>query len=489
MSELKNESNQEGTDSAADQSGAQVETAGRTELYLLSTAAVAALAGFLYGYDTGIISGALLKISDEFSLNSHAQELVAAAILLGAVLGALGCGKLSGVIGRRKTIMLVAIVFILGVVFCSLSPSALLLGLSRLFLGFAVGGASQIVPVYIAELAPAERRGGLVTYFNVSIGFGILGAALVGTFLRDTWSWRLMIVIAALPAAILAMGMIKLPESPRWLVGQRRFREAYKALGLVRETKAEVSAEVRSIAELHHGSDNPGRGWSELTKPWVRPALVAGLGVAAFTQLSGIEMMIYYTPTFLVDAGIDRRAAMYSALGVALIYLALTVTGKLIVDKVGRRNLCLFTIPGAVVALFLLGLALNMDKASPLRHGLMVASLFGFMVFNSGGIQVVGWLFGSEVYPLSIREKATSLHAATLWGSNLLLTGTALTMVNLLGIGGAMWFYALLNALGFVFILLWVPETKGRSLEQIEQDLDRGIFSPIQQKRADNPQA
>ena len=247
MGEINNNESKLDGDRAVDKvaKSPSTETSAGSEFYLLSAAAVAALAGFLYGYDTGIISGALLKITDEFSLISRSQELVTAAILLGAVIGALGCGRISASIGRRKTIMLVAMVFALGVVFCSLSPSALWLGLSRLFLGFAVGGASQIVPVYIAELAPPERRGGLVTYFNISIGIGILGAALVGTFLRDVWNWRTMIVIAVIPAIALVLGMVRLPESPRWLVGQKRFRDAYRALGLVRETRAEVTTGVR----------------------------------------------------------------------------------------------------------------------------------------------------------------------------------------------------------------------------------------------------
>jgi MFS family permease len=215
----------------------------------------------------------------------------------------------------------------------------------------------------------------------------------------------------------------------------------------------------------------------------MRPALFAGLGVAAFTQLSGIEMMIYYTPTFLTDVGFSRGAALHSALGVAVIYLVLTIIGKLVVDHVGRRTLTLWMMPGAIISLFLLGLMFMLDSHGQQYGWLIVTCLFAFMVFNSGGIQVIGWLLGSEVYPMSIREKATSLHAATLWGSNLLLTATALSLVNILGIGGAMWFYALLNLLGFLFIFFMVPETKGRSLEEIETSLKEGRFYPRQRSK------
>ncbi len=456
------------------------------DAFLLTATGIAAIAGFLYGYDTGIISGALLQISRDFSLSGHAQELVTSAILVGAVIGALVCGKLSGLIGRRYTVMTVAAIFAIGVLASGWSASATALALARIVLGFAVGGASQIVPVYIAELAPPHKRGRLVTFFNISIGVGILTAGLVGAFLQDIWTWRVMFSVAAIPALILMFGMLPLPESPRWLVGQKRTKEARIALNMVRETDREVRHELRNIQKVHDKIERKSvSGWKDLKQPWLRPALFAGLGVAAFTQLSGIEMMIYYTPTFLTDAGFSRSAALHSALGVAVIYLVLTVAGKLLVDHVGRRKLTLWMMPGAIISLLLLGTVFILDSHGGTHGWLVVTCLFAFMVFNSGGIQVIGWLVGAEVYPMGIREKATSLHAAVLWGSNLLLTATALSLVNVLGIGGAMWFYALLNLLGFLFIYFVVPETKGRSLEEIEISLKEGRFYPKQQQAGD----
>ncbi|MBC0856446.1 sugar porter family MFS transporter [Pantoea stewartii] len=449
------------------------------DAFLLTASAIAAIAGFLYGYDTGIISGALLQITQDFKLNAHGQELVTSAILVGAVVGALSCGKISSLLGRRYTVMIVAAVFAFGVIGSGLSPGALWLGIARLILGFAIGGASQIVPVYIAELAPPAKRGRLVTFFNISIGIGILTAALVGTFLQDIWSWRTMFAVAAIPAAVLFFGMLPLPESPRWLVGQKRLKEAHSALDTVRETEEQVRNEIRNIQRVHAKVERKSSGnWSDLKQPWLRPALIVGLGIAAFTQLSGIEMMIYYTPTFLTDAGFSRDAALYSSLGVAVIYLTLTVIGKLLVDHVGRRKLTLLMMPGAVICLLLLGVVFRLDTRDNNYGLLTVACLFGFMIFNAGGIQIIGWLMGSEVYPLGIREKATSLHAGVLWGSNLLLTASALSMVKWFSVGGAMWFYALLNLMGFIFVFFLMPETKGRSLEEIEISLKEGKFYP-----------
>jgi sugar porter (SP) family MFS transporter len=447
-------------------------------------AAIAAIAGGLYGYDTGIISGALLQIAREFQLGYTAQEIVAAAILAGAVAGALCSPLLSARLGRRLTIMIVAAVYALGVTAAALSPDARALALSRLVLGFAVGGSTQVVPAYIAELAPPDRRGRLVTYFNVSIGVGILCAAVVGFALQERWSWRLMIGIAAVPSLALLLGMLRLPRSPRWLVEQDRVDEAHEALARVRDSAHEVREEIADIRAVHRRLGGAAsRGWRGLAAPWVRPALVAGLGVAAFTQLSGIEMMVYYTPTFLSDAGFGHASALAAALGVAAVYLAMTWLGEHVVDRVGRRRLTLWMMPPAALALFALGAVFQFGLGGPHRGAWVVACLLLYMVFNSAGIQVIGWLVGSELYPLAIRDKATGAHAAMLWGSNLLLTGTALSMTQWLGVGGAMWVYGGLNVAGAVFVYLCLPETAGRSLEDIERALRDGSFLPLARRR------
>ncbi|UYY59318.1 sugar porter family MFS transporter [Sphingomonas sp. S2-65] len=452
--------------------------------YMTMVATVAATAGGLYGYDTGIISGALPQIAQEFDLGYRAQELVTAAILAGAVFGALSSTYLSAKLGRRVTIMIVAGVYSVAVLAAALAPGPWFLAGARFCLGIAVGGSTQIVPAYIAELAPPEKRGSLVTYFNVSIGIGILLAAVVGVAGHNLFTWRWMFGVAVVPSILLLLGMIKLPGSPRWLVEHYRPKAAAKVLQKVRETSAEVRAEISDMQEMvGRINEQPETGWRAMRQPWLRPALIAGLGVAAFTQLSGIEMMIYYTPTFLKDAGFGPVAALWSALGVAITYLVMTFVGKLIVDRVGRRRLSLLMIPGAIAALLVLGAVLHFDLAGSLQPWWVVGCLIVFMVFNSGGIQVVGWLTGSEIYPLSIRDQALGAHAAMLWGSNLLLTGTALSVTKALGVGGAMWLYAGLNALGWLFIFRLVPETAGRSLEDIERSLKDGVFLPNRQVR------
>jgi MFS family permease len=276
-----------------------------TKWFLLFVTGVTAIAGFLYGYDTGIISSALLQIREDFHLSHSMQEMVASAILVGAIFGALTCGWLFEKIGRKRTLTLLAAVYVLGALACSVAPSAILLIAGRIFLGFAVGGSSQTAPVYVAELAPAERRGHFVTSFNVAIGLGIVAANLVGSTLHGVMSWRCMIAVAAAPAAVFLLCSWKIPESPRWLVGHSQTDRAREELKKVRPDEGSIDAEIREIRNITDREENaPVKGWRGLRQDWVRPAViaalgVAALGVAAFTQLTGIEMMVYYAPTML----------------------------------------------------------------------------------------------------------------------------------------------------------------------------------------------
>src|SRR3954453_5984195 len=261
----------------------------KTRGFLVYVTAVSAIAGFLYGYDTGIISGALLHIKAEYHLGHRMQEMVASSILVGAILGALIGGWSIERIGRRRRVPALACVYTIGAIASALAPSPLLMAMARVFLGLAVGGASQTVPVYIAELAPPERRGHYVTTFNVAIGLGILSADIVASLLPHTWSWRWMIGGACLPASLLLACSFRLPESPRWLVGKGDLAGARGELAKVRADGHCIGDEVEEIRDSAGREDRaPGGGWRGLARPWVRPAVVAALGVAAFTQLTGI---------------------------------------------------------------------------------------------------------------------------------------------------------------------------------------------------------
>lgn len=457
----------------------------RITLFLYVITGVTAIAGFLYGYDTGIISGALLQLTSTFRLGFEMQEIVASSILVGAVVGALSCGTISERIGRKRTIMTVACVFCAGSLCSSLAPTPQFLVISRILLGFAVGGSSQVTPMYIAELAPRQWRGRLVISFNLSIAIGILVANVVGFTLQNLWTWRWMIAVAVIPAAALFLFMLRLPESPRWLAENVSINAARSVLEQIRDNQADVQFELDEIREvIVAGGSGRAASWKMLAEPWLRPAAIAAFGVAAFTQLSGLETMIYYTPTVLSHAGFGKSAALLTSLSVSFVFVAMTAIGRHIVDRVGRRRLTLTMLPGTAICLFLVGLMFRMGFATTTNRALvLVLFLMLYMVFDAGGVQVIGWLMGSEMFPLAIRGKASSVHAATLWGTNLIVTSTALSMVSLLGPGGAMWVYAGLNLLCFAFVWHFVPETTGHSLEDIENHLREGKFMELKMKR------
>lgn len=444
---------------------------------LMLAAAVSAVASLLYGYDTGIISGALLQISDEFDIDSTWEQIIAASILLGAVIGALTCSWVSERRGRRGTILVIAVIFAVGAIACAFAPTPLLLSLGRIVLGFAVGGGTQTVPMYVAELAPAAIRGRLVLTFQVGIGVGIVLSTIVGA--TEVVDWRLAIGAAAVPAVGMFVLMLRLPESPRWLVKHRSEDEAREVLSEIRPKGSDVDPELSEIVALDREEREASTsGWDGLRAAWIRPALIVGCGIAIFTQLSGIEMIIYYAPTILTDNGFTDTAALRVSVALGVTYLIMMFVGLSIVDRVGRRRLTLLMIPGAALSLFALGAIFVLGLDGPSTTWLIIACLVIFMFFNAGGLQLMGWLTGSEIYPLAVRSAGTSAQAATLWSTNLLITLTLLTMIEGIGVGPTMWVYAAFNVAALIFVFLRMPELTGRSLEQIEESLSDGNFKP-----------
>jgi sugar porter (SP) family MFS transporter len=455
---------------------------------LWAAAVVSAISALLYGYDTGIISGALLQISDEFHTGNGMEQVIAGGILLGAIIGALACSRLSEVQGRRRTILLISMVFIAGALCCSLAPSAWTLAAARVLLGFAVGGATQTVPMYVAELAPARTRGRLVLTFQVGIGVGIVVSTLVGA--TEAVPWRVSIGSAAVPAVLMLVLMLRLPESPRWLVKHQQRDLAREVLDRIRVRGADIDAEMGGIEEIEKKRlevDKANRGWNGLKQAWVRPALVVGCGVAVFTQLSGIEMIIYYAPTILTSNGFSTSAALRVSLALGVTYLTMMVIGLSIVDRVGRRRLTLVMVPGAALSLAVLGTLWVTGNSGPAQVPFIIGCLIVFMLFNAGGLQLMGWLTGSEIYPLAVRGAGTSAQAASLWSTNLLITLTLLTIIDTVGVGQTMWLYAAFNVAAWLFIWRKMPELTGRSLEQIEAKLADGHFSPSDFDRLPDP--
>ena len=379
--------------------------------------------------------------------------------------------------GRKGTLVMLAVVFVVGSLWCALAPSPIMLSLGRLVLGFAVGGATQTAPMYVAELSPPKYRGRLVLCFQIAIGVGIVIATIVGASASIPWRWS--IGAAAVPAAVMLILLLRLPESPRWLLKQGEREQGRAVLERVRPANYDSDGEVREMAELARAERKAStRGWPGLREAWVRPALILGCGIAIFTQLSGIEMIIYYSPTILTDNGFSESVALEVSVALGVAYLVAQLVGLTIIDRVGRRRLTLIMIPGAALSLFVLGTLFVTGNSGRESIPFIIACLVVFMLFNAGGLQLMGWLTGSETYPLAVRPAGTAVQSAALWGTNLLITLTLLTLISGIGVGPSMWLYGLFNVAAWVFVYFRMPDLTGRSLEEIEEKLSDGRFRP-----------
>lgn len=459
-------------------------SAGHGKGYSFLVAIGASIGGLLYGYDTGIIASALLFLREDFAITDNAfmQSVVTSATLLGAIFGALLTGPLSDRLGRRKTVIVISLLFALFALGCALATSLTMLIVMRFLLGLGVGGSSQIVPMYIAELAPAHRRGAQGVLFQMMICVGTLLAYAVGYLLGPSGSWEWMLGLAVIPAVIFVVMMLFLPESPRWLVGKQQALRAKAILMRVGRTEQEAGQEVDEIQRLHSQQQS---SWRELFQPWVRPALVAGLGIAIFSQATGISAIIYYAPSLLVMAQFGKSAAILGSVGIGVVLTAFTLLGIWLLDVLGRRRLMLIGLPGAVIVLVVMSLLLPwsanaQEILSDTNKVVVLTCLLGYFAFNGGSLSVVTWLYCAEIFPLGVRGKGTALCSLTLWTVNFIVTLLLYFSADALGIGLVFGVLAIVNALAWFFVWGYAPETRGRSLEDIEQSLINGQFNPRQ---------
>ncbi len=426
---------------------------------------VAAVGGLLFGYDTGVISGAILFIKKEFSLSDTMQEFVVSSVLVGAVLGALIGGALTDRYGRRKLIILAGIVFSLSAIGAALAPSVGLLIAARAISGIGIGIASFISPMYIGELAPAKIRGALVAVNMLAITTGIVVSYLVDYAFSDSGQWRYMLGLAVVPSLGLVIGMWLLPESPRWLVSKSKPDEAKKVLQRTR--KGDVDEEIESIKEITEKQGNT--GLKGLFEPSNRMPLIVGMGFAIFQQITGINTVMYYSPTIFKYAGIQGAASSILA-GAALAGLMwlMHVLSIFLLDRAGRRPLLLIGVAGQIIGLAILGAAFQFQQLADIKSYVATGGLAIYVACFAFGLGPIFWLMISEIYPLRIRGQAMSAVTVTNWAMNLLVSITFLSLVNLLGQAETFWLYGVIAIGAWIFFYKLIPETKGKSLEEIE---------------------
>lgn len=435
---------------------------------LIRVAAIAAIGGFLFGYDTGVIGGALLYVKhDLHATSSLDQQAIVASLLVGAVVGALLAGRLAGLLGRRRTLISAGWVYLVGGLGAALAQSLGQLIVARLVLGVAVGAASFVGPMYIAEMAPPRIRGAIVTFNQLMLTVGILVAYLANWALKDVSdNWRWMLGLAAVPGLALALGMLFVPSSPRWLVERDRVDEARDVLRRI-HGKAEVEEELAGIE--HSAQQKVGR--HVLLSVSMRPMMVVGVGLAAFQQLIGVNTVIYYAPTILSFTGIGAGSALTQSLFIGVTNVVFTALAVLLLDRVGRRPLLLVGTSGMVMALGVLGLFFRVGWLQEHAPLLALVALLGYVASFAIGLGPVFWLMISEIFPLPVRGAAESAASVVNWGTNFAVSFTFLTLVSLLTKAGAFWLYAVIGVLALWFIIARVPETRGRSLEEIQHQL------------------
>jgi sugar porter (SP) family MFS transporter len=435
-----------------------------------------ALGGLLFGYDTGVISGALLFIPNDFKLSPFVKGAIVAGLLLGAMIGAAGAGRLSDRLGRKKLIIAAAVVFTGGAILAALAPSVEVLIAARFILGLAVGSAALVVPLYLSEIAPTDVRGAIASLNQLMIVVGILAAFIVNAILASSGNWRLMLGLAAAPALILLIGMVFMPETPRYLV---HTGDEVTARSVLEDLPGDERPQER-IEEIHEVEEEESSGGLRalLRAKWVRPALLVAVGLGVFQQLVGINTIIYYAPTTLTNVGFAKTSAIYANLIIGVINVAMTVIAIKIIDRVGRKPMLFGGVTGMVASLLVLGISLSV-LPTPHHPGdpaavITLVCLATFIASFAATWGPVVWVMLPEVLPLSVRGTAMGIAVFGNWAANFLVAQTFPPLIAKFTPGPVFLAYAGLGILAGLFVKVFVAETKGRSLEEIEADLHRG---------------
>jgi sugar porter (SP) family MFS transporter len=436
---------------------------------VVGASVVAALGGLLFGYDTGVISTALLFLTPRFGLSPLMQQVVVSSLLVGAVIGVIIGGPLADRFGRKRVLLAVTVFFAAATLGCAFAASAATLTAARGVLGLAIGCSSLVVPTYIAEMSRRQARGALVSLHQLMVTVGILASYLVGYGLSGGGQWRWMFGLATLPAVVMFVGLLTLPESPRWLLAGNRETQAREVLTRTRpaneveEEYAEILSTVRAQNRL---------SYRDLLGPRYRRWVSVGVAAAGTSQVVGVNAVIYYAPTILKNAGFGNSAAILASVGIGTVNVLFTVLALVFIDRLGRRPLILGGTAVLIAALVAIGLLF----LQPLRGGVatgLIAALFVYESAFACSLGIAIWLVNSEIFPNTVRGKAASFGIVTHWGLDFAVSISVLSLIEVLGASGVFWLYAVLGVVGLVYLFRWLPETKNRSLEEIEAALRR----------------
>ena len=443
-------------------------------IWLYIVAIVASLGGLLSGYDTGVISGALLFINETWVLLDTLQGFLVSSVLIGAVIGAATNGILADIFGRKKIIMATAVIFILGSILCAFAPNVYVLILSRIFVGFAVGIVNFVVPLYLSEVSPKNLRGTLVSLYQWAITAGILFSYFINAvFAQAVYNWRWMLFAGVVPGLVLFIGMCFMSDTPRWLVSKNRDDEAKKVFSKI-EPDIEPEKEIAEIKETL--VDNRQEKAFRLKK-WMLMPFVVGIGIMFAQICTGINTIIYYASTIFKTAGFDSNlTAIYATTGIGVVNFIMTIVAVFFTDRIGRKPLLYFGLTGVMLSLFALGTSFAFAGVlgSSLKW-VAVGSLVTYIICFAMSLGPIGWILVSEVFPLRIRGIAMSVCTVSNFAFNFFVVGSFPVLLHRIGGAWTFWIFGIVSILCIIFVYFFVPETKGISLEEIESNWRRGV--------------
>jgi MFS transporter, SP family, galactose:H+ symporter len=436
--------------------------------YVLLVASVAALGGLLFGYDTGVISGAILFITKDFALSERLQAFTISVVLIGCMLGAGTAGAVADRIGRRLTLLAAGVIFLVGAVVSALTPNENVLLAGRFIVGIGIGFSSVVAPLYISEVAPADVRGALVSLYQFAITVGILAAYAVDFALAGAGQWRWMLGLAIVPSLVLVGGMIGMPESPRFLIKVGSIARARDELARIYTDDAESAREEESIVESLTAKN---AGWEALREPGIRLAFFVGISLAVLQQITGINTVIYYGPQIFEMAGIaSASASILAQTLVGTVNCVMTLVAIFFVDRIGRKPLLYAGLAGMFVALAALATAFAQKQLSGSLGPIALGSMMLYVGCYAFSLGPIVWLLISEIFPLRVRGMGMSVSTLANWVGNFAVSQFFLTMVDKLGRSGTFWLYASLCIVTIFFVRAMVPETKRELLETIRVD-------------------
>ncbi|KMZ64232.1 putative Sugar transporter [Zostera marina] len=466
--------------------------------YVFACAIFASLNSVLLGYDVGVMSGAILFIKEDLEATEVQLEVLVGCLSIMSLLGSLAGGKISNIIGRKWTMVVAAMFFQFGSLVMALAPSFYVLITGRLMAGIGIGFGVMIVPVYIAEISPSNSRGSLTSFPEIFVNIGIL-LGYISNYVFSGLSlhigWRVMLGASILPSIFFSLALFIIPESPRWLVLRNRTDEAKVVLSKLADTDAEVEQRVVEIekAASFDGGDNPKSNCCEFLNPSpaLRRMLVTGIGIHFFQQITGIDATVYYSPTIFQDAGITHNKYLLAAtIAVGFTKTIFILVSIFLVDRVGRKPLLYVSAIGMTFCLFSLSITLSLSRY---YFKIAIASVCANMAFFSIGIGPVCWVLSSEIFPLRVRAQGMAVGVVVSRLCSGVVAMSFLSMSRIITVGGCFFVFGVASVLSIGFIYWFVPETKGKSLEEIdvmyrngrEGAVDTGVTGDIELEDVD----